>query len=73
MTRGSQRKKLFPNHHLPLLLAFTDSAITLLKLLVIGYGRGRQPFPFVVPIYLTIFTDLRVSYDFHMHISLEQS
>lgn len=55
-----------------LLLAFADSAVTLLKFPVIGYTRGRQPFPFGVPMYLTISTELRAGYDFHMHLFVEQ-
>ena len=57
-----------PNSLLPLLLAFADSAVTLLKLPVIGYTSSLQPFPFGVPSYPTISTDLDASYDLHLHI-----
>ena len=43
-----------------------------LKLPEVGYKNGQQPLPFGVASYHTISTDLCVSYDFHMHIFVEQ-
>jgi hypothetical protein len=66
----TRRKTMFPTPLLP--LVFTDSDIMLLRLLVIGYTSGRQPFPFGAQIYPTISNDLRASYDIYMHVFVEQ-